>query len=94
MQDIKYENGKLVVPTKNGNIVVSVKNDDLYPGIYIDFESKNLKEEVSFVNEAETPTMQLALVEYKNEEEELSTYIWEKAGEDYSDKIIYKNIFK
>ena len=35
MENVKLENGKLVVPTPKGDIVVFVKTDGLYPGVYL-----------------------------------------------------------
>lgn len=86
---VKFENNILTVPTPKGNIVITVKDDGgLYPGVHIDFESKDIKESVKLYDEA----IQLATIEYNTVDKELATFIWDKPEkEDYSYKAIYNN---
>lgn len=89
MENVKYENGKLTVSTPKGDIVISVEGDCNYPGIYVDFKSKEIKESAMIFEEN---TIQLARIEYGVEDKELRAYLWENPGdEEYSYKATYND---
>ena len=82
------DNKSLIVNTPKGKIIVSVKTDDLYPGIFIDFKSKDIKESAKIYSE----DIPLAMIEYNTVEKELCTYIWGESGnEDITHKICYND---
>lgn len=87
-----FENNILTVPTPKGNIVVSVKdNGGLYPGVYIDFHSEDIKENAKVYDEM----IQLAMIEYNTEDKELATFLWNNPGEeDISHKFVYNDFLK
>lgn len=89
MENVKYENGKLTVSTPKGDIVISVEGDCDYPGVNIDFKSKEIKESAILF---EDDTIQLARIEYGVEDEELRAYLWENPGdEEYSYKTTFND---
>ena len=89
LDEVKYEKGKLIVPTPKGDIIVSVEDDYNYPGVYVDFKSKDIKESALTYDNDE---IQLARIEYDIVNRELRTYLWETPGEEsYSYKATYND---
>lgn len=92
MENIQFKDGKLVVPTPKGDILVSVKSDSLYPGVYIDFVSNDIKDSVVLHEEDGKPSIQLAMVEYNTVDRELSSYVWGEARQgDYTYKAVHND---
>lgn len=98
MNDVKYEDGKLIVSTPKGDIVVSVDGDCGYPGISVDFKSNDIKESALMYAYDEIP---LARIEYGIEDKELRTYLWEVPGKEepsykatYNDSLTFDEDFE
>lgn len=83
----KFEDNRLIVPTPKGDIVVSIKdNGGIYPGIFVDFHTEDIKESARLYDEF----IQLAMIEYNTEEKELALSVWNDPGsEDISHKFTY-----
>lgn len=92
MNNFKFENGKLTVPTPKGDIVVTVSIDCLYPGVFIDFVSNDIKDSVTYFEDDGKPSIQLATVEYNTIEKELCSYVWGNSeSENYSYKAVHND---
>ena len=48
LNEVKFENGRLIVPTPKGDIIVSVDGDCDYPGISVDFKSNDIKDSCAY----------------------------------------------
>lgn len=87
--DFDYEKGVLTVPTPKGNIKVIVDTISAHPGVYIDFESEDTKEEALICGE----DLMLAKFEYNTSDNELVGLLWENLKqEDYSYKANFNNM--
>lgn len=78
------QSNKLAVSTENGTIFAEISPDSKYPGIYINFQSKEINIPIT-----------TALVEYNSDEENINAYVWSNAmNEDYTYKTNIQNIDK
>lgn len=68
---VEYNDGSLILETEKGNFIVSLKVDDDYPGVYVDFESK--EKNTSDFDES----TQLALIELDKEDEIIRSIVWQ-----------------
>lgn len=73
---VKFENGRLIVPTPKGDIVVTVKDDECCKGVYVDIESEDVKDKYACYEESKAPMLPLAAVCYDECCKKLSTYIY------------------
>lgn len=75
---------RLKVPTEKGTIIAEVSPDMNYPGIYIDFQPKEVNIPIASV-----------LVEYNSDKNNIETYVWGDAmNEDYTYKADLQNLDK
>lgn len=76
LNEVKFENGRLIVPTPKGDIVVTVKDDGFRKGVYVDIESEDIKDKYAYYEDDKKPTLPLVMVEYDECDKELSTYVY------------------
>lgn len=102
MNNVKFENGKLIVPTKKGNIVVIVDLDDCAEGIFVEFESNDIKEKYAYTLPTEdlSKTIPLIEVKYDSESKSLGAKLWEDLSSnectytaDYTDALMFDEDF-
>lgn len=98
LNEVKFENGRLIVPTPKGDIIVSVDGDCDYPGISVDFKSNDIKERALLYSNDE---IELARIEYGIEDKELRAYLWETPGKEepsykatYNESLIFNEDFE
>ena len=89
-ENVRYEEGRLIVTTPKGDIVVSVDGDSSYPGVTVTFESEeNIKERAL---NYEHNSIDLVRVEYDIPDKKLRALVWADSNkDDYTDEIDFND---